>query len=113
MPVLAKTYVNSPLLWNYVRQSQWHHPNWILYQGIFRLIFVIFRQFGIFAGMVITAIIIFLGNYFWNKKWSLSVRSQILRMNADQLSGARCVIEKLIKERDGGESIRSDSARSK
>lgn len=72
--------------------------SYFLYEGFFR-IFMSPYPFGLFSGMLITTVIVFFWNYFWNKKWSLGISSQILIMRKDELQKLHEKVGILLKQK--------------
>jgi len=58
--------------------------SFLLYEGILRRILIVLWG-GTFLGMLITTFIVFLWNFFWNQYWSLSIKSQLLNMDHQEL----------------------------
>jgi len=79
--------------------------NFLLYEGIFRRILVVFLG-GTFLAMVITTFLVFMWNYVWARQWSLSVKSQLLSMNKDELAALREKIDALLKSKFDDEGKR-------
>lgn len=74
--------------------------SFLLYEGFFRTFMSPFPG-GLFFGMMITTILVFLWNYFWNKNWSLGIRSQILTMKEEELLDLQKRVKLLLKQKFG------------
>ena len=72
--------------------------SYFLYEGFFRIFMISFPG-GLFMGMVITTALVFVWNYFWNKKWSLGINSQILTMKKNELQDLQLRVDLLLKQK--------------
>lgn len=93
---LANVYMMAPMVLNYmVVGATGTVLNWAIYEHIFRPVFVVFGQPGTFVGIVITTVLVFLWNYYFNKRWSLSTRSQVLKMSHEKRQELKKLIDEL------------------
>ena len=58
--------------------------SWFLYEGVFRNL-LLSLWMGTFLAMMITTLLVFVWNYFWNWRFSLSMDAQIYNMNRKEL----------------------------
>lgn len=72
--------------------------SWIIYEGFLRSLMVNFLG-GTFFGMLITTVMVFMWNYFWNKNWSLGIHSQIMHMKKYELQELHERIKVLLKQK--------------
>ena len=79
--------------------------SFLLYEGILRRLLVAFWG-GTFLGMLITTFLVFIWNYFWNKHWSLSIKSQLLSMDKTELQLLREKTDILLKSKFDDEGKR-------
>lgn len=103
----ANMYATSPMLYNFMLVgASGAVLQWILYEGIFRSMFSGFLGlgFGTFVGTATAVLCVFFWNFIWNKKWSLSIRSQILKMKPDELDATLKLITE-IKNQKGSEDV--------
>jgi len=95
---LANVYMMAPMLLNYcLVGASGTVLNWAIYEHIFRPVFVVFGQIGTFIGIAITTLLVFLWNFFWNRRWSLSPRSQVLKMSHEKRQELKNLIAELEK----------------
>lgn len=72
--------------------------SFLIYEGFLRILLAPL-PLGTFLGMLITTLLVFAWNYFWNKKWSLGVRSQLLMMKKNELFDLREFLEVLLDQK--------------
>lgn len=84
--------------------------NFALYEGIIRnLVFLIWASsflglifpvhIGLFFGMVFGTVIIFFWNYYWQKRWSLSINTQLYSMKKRELLNLHRKIQKVLSSK--------------
>jgi len=96
IPWIASAYARSPLVFNYMLVgASGTVLNWLIYEHAVRPVFVIFGQIGTFTGIVVTTVLVFLWNYFWNKRWSLNAKSQILKMSDKERQDTKRLLDEL------------------
>lgn len=102
---VASAYAWKPMMFNYMLVgASGTILSWILYEGITRPLVSGFWG-GTFIGMVFVTIIVFLWNFFWNRKWSLRVTSQLLKLSRKDLLTARSLIDYLLEQKKEHERI--------
>jgi len=79
--------------------------SYLLYEGFFRLFMSPFPG-GLFMGMLFTTALVFIWNYFWNKKWSLGINSQILTMKREELWDLQMRVDQLLKQKFEHKGVR-------
>jgi hypothetical protein len=83
--LLKGIYLWKPMMFNFmIVGASGTVLSWLLYEGFFRILLVDFWG-GTFIGLTITTLIVFMWNYYWNKRWSLKVDAQIGSMTKQEL----------------------------
>lgn len=99
VPILRRLYLWKYMMFNFmIVGSSGLVLSWIIYEGFLRSLMVDFLG-GTFLGMVITTFLVFCWNYFWNKKWSLGINSQICGMKKDELQQLLVKVKVLLEEK--------------
>lgn len=99
IPAAKRLYMWKPMLFNFmIVGASGMILSWIIYEGFLRSLMVNFLG-GTFFGMLITTVMVFMWNYFWNKNWSLGIHSQIMHMKKYELQELHERIKVLLKQK--------------